>query len=72
MFSEVFFYFSFSSSSLLSKGRLKETYSLLHRFCQNVKLSLLSFSKADAKVHDLLIRTKYIYHFFYNKNETFS
>ncbi|EGF49184.1 conserved domain protein [Bacteroides clarus YIT 12056] len=31
---------------------------------QNVNLSLLSFSKADAKVEDFNIPTKYIFHFF--------
>ena len=68
---EVFFYFSFLSSSLLSKGRKKKNALRLHRLCQNVKLSLLSFSKADAKVHDLSIRAKHIYHFFTLKMKLF-
>ena len=53
MFSEVFFsFFSFPSSSLLSKGRQKEKeeaprHRLLKEGCQ---LALLSFPKAGAKV----------------------
>ena len=53
MFSEVFFsFFSFPSSSLLSKGRQKEKeevprHRLLKEECQ---LALLSFPKAGAKV----------------------
>ena len=59
--SEVFFHFSFLRRYSWNKQhqitRKKEGFLL--RFCQNVKLSLPPFSKADAKVADLGIRTKY-------------
>ena len=61
MFSEVFFIFLFKGESFERNHPVKEEKSkgFLLRFCQNVKLSPPPFSKADAKVADLGIRTKY-------------
>ena len=71
--SEVFFHFSFlrrwfdrnhTQKRRISKG----SYTV---FCQNVKVSLPSFPKADAKVGLLAIHAKYIYHFFITFHELF-
>ena len=73
IFSEVFLFFFFLVVSLCEreakeKGKKKGSYTV---FCQNVKVSLLSFSKADAKVEDLLISAKYIYPFFITFHKLF-
>ena len=72
IFSEVFFLFflfSLSSSSLLSKGRQKEKgRRTRHRFLkEECQLALLSFSKAGAKVrtlkHNFQMFRKFFFHF---------
>lgn len=73
MFRKFFFHFSFlrrwfdrnhTQKRRISKG----SYTV---FCQNVKVSLPSFPKADAKVGLLAIHAKYIYHFFITFHELF-
>ena len=66
MFSEVFFIFLFKGESFERNQPVKEEKSkgFLLRFCQNVNQTPLPFSKADAKVEDFNIPTKYIFHFF--------
>uniref|UniRef100_UPI00321C22DA hypothetical protein n=1 Tax=Bacteroides uniformis TaxID=820 RepID=UPI00321C22DA len=77
IFSEVFlfFLFSLSSSSLLSKGRQKEKgrKKTGHRFLkEECQLALLSFSKAGAKVrtlkHNFQMFRKF-FSFFFSKTE---
>ena len=65
-----FFFFSLSSSSLLSKGRQKEKgrKKTGHRFLkEECQLALLSFSKAGAKVrtlkHNFQMFRKFFFHF---------
>lgn len=64
-----FFFFSLSSSSLLSKGRQKEKgRRTRHRFLkEECQLALLSFSKAGAKVrtlkHNFQMFRKFFFHF---------
>lgn len=66
----LFFLFSLSSSSLLSKGRQKEKgrKKTRHRFLkEECQLALLSFSKAGAKVrtlkHNFQMFRKFFFHF---------
>lgn len=65
----LFFLFSLSSSSLLSKGRQKEKgRRTRHRFLkEECQLALLSFSKAGAKVrtlkHNFQMFRKFFFHF---------
>lgn len=66
----LFFLFSLSSSSLLSKGRQKEKgrKKTGHRFLkEECQLALLSFSKAGAKVrtlkHNFQMFRKFFFHF---------
>ena len=66
----LFFFFSLSSSSLLSKGRQKEKgrKKTGHRFLkEECQLALLSFSKAGAKVrtlkHNFQMFRKFFFHF---------
>ena len=70
-----FFFFSLSSSSLLSKGRQKEKgrKKTGHRFLkEECQLALLSFSKAGAKVrtlkHNFQMFRKF-FSFFFSKTE---
>ena len=76
IFSEVFlfFFFSLSSSSLLSKGRQKEKgrKKTGHRFLkEECQLALLSFSKAGAKVrtlkHNFQMFPEVFFHFSFPK-----
>ena len=71
----LFFFFSLSSSSLLSKGRQKEKgrKKTGHRFLkEECQLALLSFSKAGAKVrtlkHNFQMFRKF-FSFFFSKTE---
>ena len=70
----LFFLFSLSSSSLLSKGRQKEKgRRTRHRFLkEECQLALLSFSKAGAKVrtlkHNFQMFPK-VFSFFFSKTE---
>ena len=70
-----FFFFSLSSSSLLSKGRQKEKgRRTRHRFLkEECQLALLSFSKAGAKVrtlkHNFQMFPKVFFSFFFSKTE---
>lgn len=70
----LFFLFSLSSSSLLSKGRQKEKgrKKTGHRFLkEECQLALLSFSKAGAKVrtlkHNFQMFRKFFFHFSFPK-----
>ena len=71
----LFFLFSLSSSSLLSKGRQKEKgRRTRHRFLkEECQLALLSFSKAGAKVrtlkHNFQMFPKVFFSFFFSKTE---
>ena len=73
----LFFFFSLSSSSLLSKGRQKEKgrkKKTGHRFLkEECQLALLSFSKAGAKVrtlkHNFQMFPEVFFSFFFSKTE---
>ena len=72
----LFFLFSLSSSSLLSKGRQKEKgrKKTGHRFLkEECQLALLSFSKAGAKVrtlkHNFQMFPEVFFSFFFSKTE---
>ena len=74
IFGSFFFFFSLSSSSLLSKGRQKEKgrKKTGHRFLkEECQLALLSFSKAGAKVrtlkHNFQMFPEVFFHFSFPK-----
>ncbi len=67
---EKFLIFNFPNRLSVRKAGKEKKQRILHRFCQNVKSTLLSFSKADAKVELLETTNKYIKRFFKrNKKE---
>ena len=64
MFSEVFFFFLFLVISLIER-EVKEEENVLSTVSVRKSISRLSVSwKAGAKVADISIHSKYIYHFF--------
>ena len=64
MFSEVFFFFLFLVISLIER-EVKEEENVLSTVSVSKSISRLSVSwKAGAKVADISIHSKYIYHFF--------